>query len=804
MADKVKRNYDESNIQHYEGLVAVREKPTMYIGAIGQQGTFHLFKETIGNCIDEFTAGRATMATVTIDSKQKTVMVQDDAMGMPIGKFEEIISQMHTSGKYDKSGSGAYQFSLGTFGLGIKLVNALSETFIVDTYNSGKHGHAEYHAGVKKELTIKNDTSKNHGTTILYRPDVTVLLDIQMNKQYYTESIEILTYINPGFRIDLNFDGEKHSFCHPEGMGGYLRDRLIKPKKIRSIANIISFNDKTSIIDKQVYQVPDPEKPGSFKEMVTERPIDMTYEVHFTWSESTTNELLESYANSLRTVENGTHVTGFRSALTKAIVKYIEENSLIPKAAKYTVDGNDVREALCAVVVAQHSDILYNTQTKTSVSNTNIQYWMTSSIYNKFSAWLNANKKEAVAICNVVMKCAKARAAAKAARENIIKAAKMDFVSIDPDKFSGCSTKNPEEAELYIVEGDSAKGSARPARNSKYQAVFAVRGKTQNILKSAKDKLAAEMAMLVEILGCGIGPTFNINKLRYHKIVFGNDADSDGDNIAALLSAFFFTYYPELIEAGYVYRAVPPLFKLKFPGSKDNVVFLKDMTDLNKTLTYIASEAFDFQTNSGKKLSKELCKVYVNKIGSFKDFMYQYARQTNTSEEFLEQLVIHYKEIKSGNYEGLERNGFYCQVIPGGTHGIHLSIDKDYEHYFVVLDDLFHDSVYLPIAKRLADIRLMDVCFKGKNTGKLYGGSTVRNAVFVESLLLGNRVDVQRIKGLGESDSDILRYYLLNPNTRTIIRLTMDDAEKASKVFDICLGRDIEGRKEFCMTGNLV
>lgn len=798
------RTYDESNIEHFEGMEAVRQKPTMYIGGIMQQGTFHLYKETIGNAIDEFTAGRATMAHVIINSKEQTVTVIDDANGMPIGKFEDIITKLHTSGKYDKSGEGAYEFSLGTFGLGIKLVNALSETFEAETFNAGKRGYGLFHKGVKDKLIIEDCKDKNkHGTRITYRPDITVLLDIGMDLNYYKAATEMLTFITPGFRILFEFDGFKSEYYHPEGMQGYLKDRMMKSRKIRPVANIISFKDNTEQVIEQTMKVPDGK--GGLKDHIIKNKVKMTYEVHFTWANNAGGaEVIESYANSLRTVENGTHVTGFRSALTKSITKYIQDNNLLPKNSKFSIDGNDVREALVGVIVAQHNNVLYSTQTKTSVSNPELQYWMASSIYNKMNSWLSNNKQAADAICKVIIQSAKARQAAKDAKDSVIKAnSKLTIGSVDMKKFSGCKGKDPTKNELFIVEGDSAKGSAKEARDTEYQAVFAVRGKGQNVFSSANPKLSEENAALVEVMGCGIGPTFDIKKLRFHKIVLAADADNDGANIRLLLSGFFFKYYIPIIEAGYLYEAIPPLFQIDIGKGKNmRTVYLPDQASFDLAVTYIAQQSFDLQTISGKKLSKDLAGLYIKRLAGYKSFIELYAAQTGIEAELLEYIVRYYNDICELKFKKLNALDYDCTILSNTDSYLHINIDRGYEHYFVVLDSLFYNNVYLPIAKRLSEIQLMDIVFVGKNTGIKYGGSLYRNSKFIEGILVNKNTSVGRLKGLGESNASQLREYMFAPETRTIRRITMQDERVASATMDMCLGHNIEGRKTFCMNGN--
>lgn len=782
------KQYDESTIESHDGLEMVRVRPEVFIGRRGPEGVYKMFLEGVANVLDEFNAGRCENMWINVDTKNNIWSVTDDAFGIPIGKFHEVCTKLSTGGKFGKS---SYTFSVGLNAMGMKLLNALSTHFIADTYFGGKHGHLESYKGVEdtKAFYIKDDTTHHTGTYIQWSPDIEIFEDLSADVNRYMNYIEVNSYINAGIKVHFVWDGKLTEFYHPEGMAEYFKTKIIKAKKLRIVAEPKAIQNKTSI--------PNPANAS--------KPINMAYDMYITWAENAHSEYVESYVNGLKTVNHGSHVTGVHMAVTKAIKDYINKNDLLPKNAKYDITGDDVRESMVLLINANHSDPHYTTQVKDSIDNNNLQTFVNTSVYPILQSWLGNNKKEADNICKLVIRSAKARQAAKDAKENIIKASsgKISLIDINPKKFAGCKSKNPDECEVFIVEGDSAFGSCKLGRNTDYQSIFAVRGKGQNVIGPQTIKLSDEHQMLVEILGCGINETFDINKLRYHKIILASDADADGYNIKSLLTGFFFRFYKPIIEAGYLYEAMPPLFQINVGKGKNKTpIYLQDQKVFDNVVAYTASEAFDMEDiRTGKKLSKDLIKIYTNKLKGYKSFIESISRHTGLESELLEFIVRYYRDICKCDFKAMSALDYECSVVSISQDHLHLTIDRGYEHYFCVINNNFYNTVYLPIAKRLSEIKLMDIRFVGKHSGEKYGGSCYRNAKFIDGLLINDSAEISRIKGLGESNPLDLRTYLLNPNTRILRRITMSDVEKAAKTLDMCLGNDIENRKKFCMNG---
>jgi DNA gyrase/topoisomerase IV subunit B len=773
--------YTADTIESYEHLMAIRQRPTVFIQSLGQEGVMRVFDEIIGNAIDEFTAGRGNIINVSINDNTHIVTVEDFASGIPIEKFEDVTTKIFAGGKFGKSSYGG--MSRGLNGLGLKCGVALSSYFIADTYRGGKRAHGVFNKGAIEKIEYLKEDLNKHGTRIEYSPDEEIFGDISMPQNIYVNFLDIITHINPGLQINFIYNNDAPIvFLHPEGMEGYMRERIIKVKKLRAVCPILAFEDF-----KEFPPVNDHAKPVKIK-----------YLACVTWADNLYSEYIRSFANSLETIEHGTHVTGMRMALTDSIKRFIQNHDILPKSSKLEITGNDVRDSCCAIITATHSNPTFSTQVKDSLSNPDMQHFVRSSMIRQFSTWLEENIKIAGEICKLVIRTAKARAAAKEAKENVIKSSsKLSFVDINPRKYNGCKSNNPEECELFIVEGDSAGGNAQDARDTKYQAIFRVRGKIQNTLTQKNIIFSEELKQLSMIIGSKPGEEFDIKKVRFHKFVKGVDADSDGYHISTLIDGFFFKYYRPLVEAGYLYESKPPLYQIRIgSGKNEKSVFIPDERYFQKAIAAIATGVTEFTTIKGKKLSNELMELYIKKIQGFKDFLEGYATQINVSPLLLEHLIRYYKDIIKLDFSGLESLGFYCTVLSHSNNWIHINIDRDYEHYFIVIDELFYNNVYKPIYTKLCDIYITDVKFKGKRTGSYYGGSTYLNAAFLDNMLLGGGVKVRRLKGLGESSAAELRYFLFNPKTRVINKLRLNDVAYAEKQFDIFLGSNREEKKK--------
>ncbi|HSX30297.1 MAG TPA: DNA topoisomerase (ATP-hydrolyzing) subunit B [Candidatus Saccharimonadales bacterium] len=562
MADT--KGYSADQIQVLEGLDPVRKRPGMYIGSTGEEGLHHMVWEIVDNGIDEALAGHATHVMVTMLA-DGGIMVFDDGRGIPTdihpktGKstVETVLTVLHAGGKF--GGDSGYKVSGGLHGVGSSVVNALSTRFIVNVYRDGKVHHQEYAKGVpdsELKVTGKAPADRPHGTEITFYPDDTIFKEgTSFSYETILDRLRHAAYLTKGVRTTLINDttGQKYSFYFEGGIQSYVRHLNIGKEPV---------DDDMFYVDKQV------------KDSQVE--IAMQYTDSFT-------ETIKQFANNVVNPEGGSHLTGFRSALTRIINDYARKNGLL-KEKEEALSGEDTREGLTAVILVKLPDPQFEGQTKGKLGNPEVRGYVEQVMGEYFSYYLEEHPAVAKKIVGKALLAARARKAARAARENIIRKGVLDGASM-PGKLADCSSKDPSASEIYLVEGDSAGGSAKTGRDSKTQAILPLRGKVLNVERARLDKMLAnnEILSLIKALGVGIEDSFSLDGLRYHRIIIMTDADVDGSHIATLLMTFFFRYMQPVVDAGHVYLAKPPLFELVKPGRKSSI-FIYDEAELDKVL----------------------------------------------------------------------------------------------------------------------------------------------------------------------------------------------------------------------------
>lgn len=535
-----KQVYDESQIQVLEGLEAVRKRPGMYIGSTGIRGLHHLVYEIVDNSIDEALAGFCQNIKVYIH-KDNSVTVKDDGRGMPVGihpkmkrpTVEVIMTVLHAGGKF---GGGGYKVSGGLHGVGASVVNALSKYCKVEVRREGHIWMQEYKKGkVASELEIIGDSDEK-GTLVYFQPDDEIFEEVQFDYDTLAHRLRELAFLNKGIRITLidEREEEKKQEFHYEG-------------GIKSFVSYLNRNKQT-LHEDPIY--------------VEGNKDDYLVEVALQYND-TYNDNIFAFANNIDTIEGGTHLAGFKSALTRALNDYARRYGYLKEADK-NLSGDDTREGLTAVISVKLTDPQFEGQTKTKLGNTEVRGIVDSIVFERVSEFLEENPNTAKTVIDKSLTAARAREAAKKARELTRRKSVLESTAL-PGKLADCSSKDPSECEIYIVEGDSAGGSAKQGRDRRFQAILPLRGKIMNVEKQRLDKIlnSEQIRAMITAFGAGIGKDFDIEKIRYHRIIIMTDADVDGAHIATLLLTFFYRYMRELVEGGHVYIAQPPLYQVK-------------------------------------------------------------------------------------------------------------------------------------------------------------------------------------------------------------------------------------------------
>ena len=553
---KIDSSYDGSQIQVLEGLEPVRKRPGMYIGSTGFDGLHHLIKEIADNSIDEAIAGYATKINVILQS-DGGVSVSDDGRGIPVDKhaktgkstLETVLTVLHAGGKF---GNGGYKVSSGLHGVGSSVVNALSKKLVAEVRKEGKLYRQEYALGVPQaEIAVVGKATET-GTTITFYPDETIFKEtVEFDYKWVVNYLRHQAYLTKGLYVAVQDErtGERQAFYFEGGIQSYVKH----------------LNVGKDVVSDEIFYV--------------ERQIeDSIVEVAVQYNE-TFVEIVKPFANNVLTPDGGTHLIGFRSAMTRVINDYARKSGLL-KEKEDNLSGDDIREGLTAIILVKLPDPQFEGQTKNKLGNPEVRRYVEQVMNEYFSYYLDENPNVAKKIVGKALLAARARKAARAARDNVIRKGALDGMSL-PGKLSDCSSKDPSESELYIVEGESAGGSAKSGRDSRTQAILPLRGKVLNVERARLDRMLgnAEIVNLIKALGVGISDQFDISGLRYHRIVIMTDADVDGSHISTLLLTFLFRYMKEVVDGGYVYLAKPPLFMLRAGTTKKYYAYSDEERD---------------------------------------------------------------------------------------------------------------------------------------------------------------------------------------------------------------------------------
>ena len=757
----MKQNYGASNIKVLKGLEAVRKRPGMYIGDTNIGGLHHMIYEVVDNSIDEAMAGYCDTIDVEI-TNEGSCIVSDNGRGIPVDMHPTekipaatvVLTVLHAGGKFDKD---TYKVSGGLHGVGVSVVNALSKKLVATIKRDGNIYRQEFAKGIPTTELENIKTTNRTGTTIEFWPDSEIFEILEFDDEILSKRFRELAYLNPKITINFkdNRTGRDEHFHFEGGLESFVNDM----NKAPAISKAVSFSDSADDV-----------------------MVDFALMYNETYSEN-----LLSFVNNIKTPDGGTHEAGFRAGLTRAITNYVAANAAArEKDTKIT--GDDVREGLIAVISVKVPEPQFEGQTKGKLGSSYVKPIVQKMAFEVLSKYFEENPIEARAIMNKALLAARGREAAKKARDLTRKKDNINSVGTLPGKLADCQSKDANISEIYLVEGDSAGGSAKQGRDRVFQAILPLRGKILNVEKARLDRIlqSEEIKNMITAFGCGIGEEFNEEKLRYHKIIIMTDADVDGSHIQTLLLTFFFRFLRPIVENGYVYLAQPPLFRYK-KGKKE--IYLKDEKALSEFLIETGIDMGEFEGIGNEDLID-----YLKIVSNYRSLLNELKKRFSVLSAI--RFLIENDEARSLGYEELfkilkprlESEGFNILNSYVNDEGIRIYVQTPSGLEQLVIDEnLFGNYIFEEAIRVYSKIKDRDVSF-GKDFIEILDEiekSSKKGAY------------IQRYKGLGEMNPEQLWETTMSPENRRLLKISIADVQSASDTFNLFMGDEVEPRRNY-------
>jgi DNA gyrase subunit B len=780
--------YGAEQITVLHGLEAVRKRPGMYIGNVeSPEGLHHMVYEVVDNAIDEHLAGFCDLVRVVIHF-DGSVSIEDNGRGIPTGMHEQegrsaaevVMTTLHAGAKFNDE---SYKYSGGLHGVGVSVVNALSESLTVEVWREGTSWYQEYERGAPKAPLKQVGPTVKRGTRVTFKPDPEIFPFTDFSFETLSTRMRDLSFLNAGVRIvivDERAEDQRHDFHYEGGIKSFVE--YLGRNKTPMHEEVIAFADSRD---------------------------EIQVEVALQWSDAYQEHIL-CYTNAIFNRDGGTHMTGLRAALTRTLNAWAVENKLI-KESQAGLSGEDVREGLTAVVAIKHPDPSFNNQPKEKLINNEVKGIVENIVNDKLGRFFGENPKVARQILEKALLASRAREAARKAREMVNRKGVLDGGSL-PGKLADCQSKDPADCEIYIVEGDSAGGSAKQGRDRKFQAILPLRGKILNVERARLDKMVASEAIanLITALGTGIGDeSFNLEKLRYHKIIIMTDADVDGAHIRTLLLTFFFRHMRQLIEQGCLYIAQPPLYRVR-KGKRD--VYIKDEIAFREFLISASADSIAMLDDRGEPIAAQRTEEAIrlsmarrqvlDRIERYGDVRVASAlcaagidRSDLDSEAKLEKKLDTARRLVGGDSSGM-------QIAPDEAHGgVKIRIVAGHNGNARTLE-LDFDFFSTPEYRDLLRSRDKVAAF-GDGPYAVRAGDDTTSLPTLDELwplvdkTVRHGLGIQRYKGLGEMNPEQLWDTTMNPETRTLLKVALQDFTEADQIFSILMGDAVDPRREF-------